>query len=110
MNQVQEVLVPLLLHKTASNKFLHKIKKSMGGLVAPETKNVKSVSELGPEDERVKRANQDTLAEPLDSLHDDFMELWLQFGHVFLFSAVYPLAGCFAFANNLTELFADRSV
>ena len=26
----------------------------------------------------------------LDSLHNDFMELWLQFGHVFLFTAVYP--------------------
>lgn len=32
------------------------------------------------------------------------MEIWLQFGHVFLFSSVYPLAGFLALVNNLIEL------
>ena len=41
------------------------------------------------------------------STYDDFMEIWLQFGHVFLFSSVYPLAGFFALLNNFMELRMD---
>ena len=44
---------------------------------------------------------------PYESTYDDFMELWLQFGHVFLFSSVYPLAAFFALLNNLLELKVD---
>ena len=39
--------------------------------------------------------------DPYESTYDDFMELWLQFGHVFLFSSVYPLAAFFALINNI---------
>ena len=42
------------------------------------------------------------------TLHDDFMELWLQFGHVFLFAAIYPLAAVVALLNNITEFYADK--
>jgi len=42
--------------------------------------------------------------DPFESTYDDFMEIWLQFGHVFLFSSVYPLAGFLALVNNLMEL------
>jgi len=80
----------------------------MGALQKPVVKSIKGVVDLPENDERVRLAHHDTLADPLDTLHDDFMELWLQFGHVFLFLAVYPLAACFAFANNITELVADR--
>lgn len=108
VNQVQEVVIPLALHKPAAMKFMNKMSQKMGVVVQPEMKNIKGVTDLKSDDDSVGAANRDMLAEPLDTLHDDFMELWLQFGHVFLFSAVYPLAACFAFANNLTELVADR--
>ena len=71
-------------------------------------RNVKNVEELSSEDPRIQPVLQDIGADHLDSLHDDFMELWLQFGHVFLFSAVYPLAAVLALSNNITELWADR--
>lgn len=45
--------------------------------------------------------------DPYESTYDDFMELWLQFGHVFLFSSVYPLAAFFALINNVIELKVD---
>ena len=35
------------------------------------------------------------------------MEFWLQFGHVFLFSSIYPLAAFWALGNNLLELKMD---
>ena len=45
--------------------------------------------------------------DPFESTYDDFMELWLQFGHVFLFSSVYPLASFFALVNCLLSLKID---
>ncbi|XP_023556519.1 anoctamin-10 [Octodon degus] len=38
---------------------------------------------------------------------DDFLELFLQFGYVSLFSCVYPLAAAFAVLNNFTEVSSD---
>jgi len=108
VNQIQEVVIPLVLHRPASVKLLHKVSKKLGIDEKPSFRGMSGVSNVEEDDPNVKEVNHDMLAEPLDSLHDDFMELWLQFGHVFLFSAVYPLAACFALLNNLTELFADR--
>ena len=48
---------------------------------------IAGVTDLDGDDDRVRAVQHDTLADPLDSLHDDFMELWLQYGHVFLFAA-----------------------
>lgn len=38
---------------------------------------------------------------------DDYLELFLQFGYVSLFSCVYPLAAAFAVLNNFTEINSD---
>ncbi|XP_054536582.1 anoctamin-10 isoform X6 [Pan troglodytes] len=38
---------------------------------------------------------------------DDYLELFLQFGYVSLFSCVYPLAAAFAVLNNFTEVNSD---
>ena len=108
VNQVQEVLLPLVLHKPATVKLINKMSQKMGVQQVPKQREIRGAVDLGPDDDMVRAVNHDTLADPLDSLHDDFMELWLQFGHVFLFSAVYPLAAVFALLNNLTELLADR--
>ena len=108
VNQVQEVILPTILHKPASLKLMHKMTKKLGVNESPQQRNIPGVKELASEDERVRLAHRDTLAEPLDTLHDDFMELWLQYGHVFLFAAVYPLSAAIALLNNLTEMFADK--
>jgi len=108
VNQVQEVLIPLVLHKPASQKFFHKMSKKLGVNEEPQKRKLTGTSDLTNDDDRVRAVSHDILADPLDTLHDDFMEIWLQFGHVFLFSAVYPLAAVIALVNNLTELFADR--
>ena len=41
---------------------------------------------------------------------DDFLELWLQFGYVYLFSAVFPTAAFWGLLNNITEIRTDASV
>lgn len=38
------------------------------------------------------------------SLYNDFLEYWLQFGHVFLFSSIYPLAAFLALVHNMVDL------
>ena len=38
---------------------------------------------------------------------DDYLELFLQFGYVFLFSAVYPAAAFWALINNVMEIRSD---
>ncbi|KAM4028940.1 anoctamin-10 isoform 1-T1 [Anomaloglossus baeobatrachus] len=38
---------------------------------------------------------------------DDYLELFLLFGYVSLFSCVYPLAALLAVLNNMTELYSD---
>ncbi|XP_068944702.1 anoctamin-10 isoform X3 [Petaurus breviceps papuanus] len=38
---------------------------------------------------------------------DDYLELFLQFGYVSLFSCVYPLAAAFAVLNNFSEINSD---
>lgn len=39
--------------------------------------------------------------------YDDYLELFVQFGYVFLFAAVYPMAAFWAFANNCLEIRTD---
>lgn len=38
---------------------------------------------------------------------DDYLEMYLQFGYVFLFSAVFPTAALWALINNFTEIRTD---
>ncbi|XP_023323846.1 anoctamin-10 isoform X3 [Eurytemora carolleeae] len=108
VNQVQEVLIPFFLHKPSSVRLMSKVSAKLGIKQKIIERNVKNIEELSSEDPRIQPVLQDIGADHLDSLHDDFMELWLQFGHVFLFSAVYPLAAVLALSNNITELWADR--
>lgn len=44
---------------------------------------------------------------PFQGTFDDYLELFLQFGYVSLFSCVYPLAAAFAVLNNFTEVNSD---
>lgn len=108
VNQLQEVVIPLLLHKPATIKLLNKMTTKLGMSEKPQLHILAGVADIQEEDDQIRIVNQDILADPLDTLHDDFMELWLQFGHVFLFAAVYPLAAALALLNNLTEIYADR--
>lgn len=39
--------------------------------------------------------------------YDDYLEIFIQFGYVFLFSSVFPLAAVFAVFNNVIEVWMD---
>ena len=38
---------------------------------------------------------------------DDYLEMFLQFGYVFLFSSAFPLAALWALINKVTEIRSD---
>jgi len=108
VNQIQEVMIPFFLRKPASVKLMNKVTKTLGMDEKQYKRNISNINELSSDDIRLRHVFHDMGGDHLESLHDDFMELWLQFGHVFLFSAVYPLAAVIALSNNITELWADR--
>ncbi|KAM8922282.1 anoctamin-10 isoform 3-T3 [Lycaon pictus] len=60
------------------------------------------------ENHRLESAYQNHLIlKVLVGTFDDYLELFLQFGYVSLFSCVYPLAAAFAVLNNFTEVNSD---
>ena len=44
---------------------------------------------------------------PYEGTLDDYLEMFIQFGYVTLFSSAYPLAGLCALLNNLIEVRSD---
>jgi len=49
----------------------------------------------------------DALLLPQEDLFPEYLELWIQFGQVTLFSAVFPLAALLALMNNIIEMKTD---
>jgi hypothetical protein len=56
--------------------------------------------------EHLNAAQVECSLEPYDPF-DDMLEMFVQFGHVTLFTAVFPLAPLLALANNLIEVHSD---
>lgn len=44
---------------------------------------------------------------PAQGTFDDYLELFLLFGYVSLFSCVFPLAAVLVVLNNITEVYSD---
>ncbi|GBG32390.1 Anoctamin-10 [Hondaea fermentalgiana] len=49
----------------------------------------------------------DLVLAPQETLFPEYLEMWIQFGQVTLFSAVFPLAALLALLNNLVEMKSD---
>ena len=53
------------------------------------------------------QADKEDLLFEYEGLHEDYLELFIQFGFVILFTLCYPLASVFALLNNIGELTVD---
>jgi anoctamin-10 len=111
VNQLQETILPIVLKRPSTRRVMNKIAKKVhkeGDKSKPcEHRQVDFLGCISTEDSQVRHAMWSLQRDPYESTYDDFMELWLQFGHVFLFSSVYPLAAFFALINNIVELRMD---
>ncbi|CAG7816666.1 unnamed protein product [Allacma fusca] len=62
---------------------------------------------LDATDPRIETSATEGEMDPYEGTFDDYLEMFIQFGYVFLFSAVYPLAAFWAIVNNVLEIRAD---
>lgn len=65
------------------------------------------IQEIPDEDIRVLAANREGEMESYEGTFDDYLEMFVQFGYVVLFSSVYPIAAFWAVFNNILEIRAD---
>ncbi|CAH1183687.1 unnamed protein product [Phaedon cochleariae] len=65
------------------------------------------IPQLLPDDPRIKQAMAEGKMESYEGTYDDYLELFIQFGYVFLFSSVYPIAALWAVFNNVIEMRGD---
>ncbi|XP_046893486.1 anoctamin-10 isoform X2 [Hypomesus transpacificus] len=92
LNQIMEAFLPYWLQRRRNKKMQHRVKKRT--LVEQEL----------PLAEQVKlEADMSTYL----GTFDDYLELFLLFGYVSLFSCVYPLAAVLVVLNNATEVYSD---
>ncbi|KFO33287.1 Anoctamin-10 [Fukomys damarensis] len=91
INQIAESLLPYWLQKKHSVKVKRKVQALKVNIDATFYEQVILEKEMGT----------------YLGTFDDYLELFLQFGYVSLFSCVYPLAAAFAVINNFTEVNSD---
>ena len=72
-------------------------------LTDSETENIRKSS--GPR--QVSQVEVEGSTPQYEGTFDDYLEMFIQFGYVTLFSSAYPLAGLCALLNNLIEVRSD---
>lgn len=68
---------------------------------------LQGIAELEADDPRQQQALLEGAMDVYEGTYDDYLEVFIQFGYVFLFSAVYPQAALWALLNNLIESRVD---
>jgi anoctamin-10 len=68
---------------------------------------LQSLPQIPIDDSRLPDATKEGEMEDYEGTYDDYLELFIQFGYVFLFSPVYPVAAFWALFNNILEIRAD---
>ncbi|XP_014249776.1 anoctamin-10 [Cimex lectularius] len=102
LNNFQETVYPLAIH------YFQKSSKAKQGSPYKElVSQIVGIEEIDSEDFQVKHALEQRTMVPYDDPYDDYLELFVQFGYVFLFSAVYPMAAFWAYVNNFFEMGLD---
>ncbi|MBN3278160.1 ANO10 protein, partial [Polyodon spathula] len=91
LNQIVEAFLPYWLQKRRNKKVHKKLGRSSMDKELPWAEQV------------MLEADMDTYL----GTFDDYLELFLQFGYVSLFSCVFPLAAVLAVLNNVTEIYSD---
>ncbi|XP_053122083.1 anoctamin-10 isoform X2 [Hemicordylus capensis] len=108
MKLLRQSLATLLITSQILNQFVEAVLPYW--LQKRRTKSVKKKVKALDIDTDLSLLEQVNLEKGMDTYlgtFDDYLELFLQFGYVSLFSCVYPLAAVFAVLNNITEIYSD---
>ncbi|KAG7222048.1 hypothetical protein INR49_016808 [Caranx melampygus] len=93
LNQFMEAFLPYWLQRRRNKMMIHKVQKTR----TLQDKELPLVEQVRLE------AEMSTYL----GTFDDYLELFLLFGYVSLFSCVYPLAAVLVVVNNITEVYSD---
>lgn len=119
LNQLMEAFLPYWLQRRRNKKMLRKVRR--GWRRAPEARELPLaervrleadmsaylVSTWPPRRSAERQNGQRRLFRASQGTFDDYLELFLLFGYVSLFSCVYPLAAVLVVLNNVTEVYSD---
>lgn len=110
VQNVQETVVPILKQKYAlymnarSSKSSHPYKILINEDSSYDYLNIEEFLE---DDPIVEQNKYECTLDAYDSTYEDYLELYVQFGYVVLFSSVAPWAALCAFINNVLEIRLD---
>uniref|UniRef100_A0A3P9LKH0 Anoctamin n=1 Tax=Oryzias latipes TaxID=8090 RepID=A0A3P9LKH0_ORYLA len=93
LNQLMEAFLPYWLQRRRNKKMIRKVLRRR----AIEEKELPLAEQVRLE------ADMSTYL----GTFDDYLELFLLFGYVSLFSCIYPLAAVLVVLNNITEVYSD---
>lgn len=99
VNQVLESAFPYLMYKRRKTNV-----KKEASLNAHDSAD--TVDSIVDDNTRLQAEIESTKDEYMSTL-DDYLEMFLQFGYVSLFSSVFPTAALWAFINNVIEIRTD---
>ncbi|XP_062848299.1 anoctamin-10 isoform X2 [Trichomycterus rosablanca] len=91
LNQVMEAFLPYWLQRRRNKKVHKRVRRIMGDKELPLVEQVQLEAEMNT----------------YLGTFDDYLEQFLLFGYVSLFSCVYPLAALLVLLNNVTEVYSD---
>lgn len=100
VGQLQESVIPFLFHRRRASR-LDKAMKKFDALQKVEFTNGDVSEDLQ------KQTSVESTMDVYEGTLNDYLEMFLQFGYVFLFSSVFPLAAVWALLNNITEIRSD---
>ncbi|KAF0690836.1 Aste57867_17824 [Aphanomyces stellatus] len=114
IENVIETLIPFIMSKStvkakAGLVEQAKLKKepSKTDLVTVVDKVHSEYLAMGIADEWVGQVDVEALLPVYDGTFFDYLELFIQFGHITLFASAYPLASVLALLNNFIEIKSD---
>ncbi|XP_077290700.1 abnormal X segregation isoform X2 [Arctopsyche grandis] len=120
INHFQEAILPLMMQSsfytkenlktlftTEIPKLPTKMSASFDDDLATLPDVLQDVDCLTYNDPRIHQANVEGKLDEFEGTYDDYLELFIQFGYVVLFSSVYPLAAFWGVLNNILEIRAD---
>lgn len=114
INHVQEAIIPLIVKLSTTKMVQYNLLGSDKSKRRDSLQNICSsyeplhdIAEIHKDDSRIQEAEEEGMMEDYEGTYDDYLEMFIQFGYVVLFSSVYPLAAFWAVFNNVLEIRAD---
>ncbi|XP_055891535.1 anoctamin-10-like isoform X2 [Biomphalaria glabrata] len=106
LGQLNEAMVPFLFMRRRQKQVDDALKKSEDTLQENSIKGNLTGSQSVSTSYK-KQAALEGMMDRFNGSNDDYLELYIQFGYVYLFSSAFPLAALWALINNFIEIRTD---